>query len=59
MSWNPRSVTGFKQEFLELALQDGAMRRELCRRFGIDPNHDGDASGGRAMEALPTKAGTC
>jgi transposase InsO family protein len=26
-----------KREFVELALQEGANRRELCRRFGISP----------------------
>ena len=26
-----------KREFVALALQDGANRRELCRRFGIAP----------------------
>ncbi|QHI97772.1 helix-turn-helix domain-containing protein [Xylophilus rhododendri] len=26
-----------KQEFVELALQEGANRRELCRRFNITP----------------------
>ena len=36
MPWtrNPMDV---KREFVELALQPGANRRELCRRFGIGP----------------------
>jgi len=37
MSWNPRSAMDLKREFLELALREGANRRELCRRFGISP----------------------
>lgn len=37
MGWNPRSVMDIKREFLELALKEGANRRELCRRFGISP----------------------
>src|SRR4051794_28794417 len=38
MPWQPRNLMGIKREFLELALQEGANRRELCRRFGISPN---------------------
>jgi transposase InsO family protein len=37
MSWNPKSVMDVKREFLELAMREGANRRELCRRFGISP----------------------
>jgi len=37
MPWTARSLMDIKREFLELALQDGANRRELCRRFGISP----------------------
>ena len=37
MSWHPRSIMDVKREFLELALKEGANRRELCRRFGISP----------------------
>ncbi|WP_155247859.1 helix-turn-helix domain-containing protein, partial [Variovorax paradoxus] len=37
MPWQPRDLMDTKREFLELALQEGANRRELCRRFGISP----------------------
>ncbi len=37
MAWQPRVEMDIKQEFVELALRDGANRRELCRRFGISP----------------------
>ena len=37
MPWQPRSLMSTKQEFVQLAMQDGANRRELCRRFGIFP----------------------
>lgn len=33
----PKDLMDVKREFLELALQEGANRRELCRRFGISP----------------------
>ena len=35
MPWQPRAEMDIKREFLELALREGANRRELCRRFGI------------------------
>lgn len=35
MPWQPRDLMDTKREFVELALQEGANRRELCRRFGI------------------------
>ena len=35
MPWQPRDLMDTKKEFVELALQQGANRRELCRRFGI------------------------
>ncbi len=35
MPWQPRDLMDTKREFLELALQEGCNRRELCRRFGI------------------------
>ena len=35
MPWREVSVMGERQEFVHLALQEGANRRELCRRFGI------------------------
>ncbi len=38
MPWNEVSVMDQRREFVRLALQDGANRRELCRRFGISPD---------------------
>jgi transposase InsO family protein len=38
MSWNEVSVMDQRREFVRLALQEGANRRELCRRFGISPD---------------------
>lgn len=35
MPWQPRDLMDTKREFVALALQEGANRRELCRRFGI------------------------
>ena len=35
MPWNPRNTMNLRLEFVHLALQEGANRRELCRRFGI------------------------
>src|SRR5690349_1711933 len=32
-----RTVDETRQEFVRLAMQEGANRRELCRRFGISP----------------------
>lgn len=37
MPWRERSVVDERREFVELAMQEGANRRELCRRFGIHP----------------------
>lgn len=37
MPWQPRAVMDIKQEFVALASQAGANRRELCRRFEISP----------------------
>lgn len=37
MPWNPRDTMNLRLEFVHLALQEGANRRELCRRFGISP----------------------
>jgi transposase InsO family protein len=37
MPWNEVSVMDQRREFVRLARQDGANRRELCRRFGIHP----------------------
>jgi transposase InsO family protein len=38
MPWREVSVMGEREEFVRLALQEGANRRELCRRFGISPD---------------------
>lgn len=35
MPWQPRDLMDTKREFVRLAAQEGANRRELCRRFGI------------------------
>ena len=35
MPWNEVSVMDQRREFVRLALEEGANRRELCRRFGI------------------------
>ncbi|MEO8024755.1 IS481 family transposase [Polaromonas sp.] len=35
MPWQPKDLMDTKREFVELALREGANRRELCRRFGI------------------------
>lgn len=37
MPWNTKDLMKLREEFVELALQEGANRRELCRRFGISP----------------------
>src|SRR6184192_1305056 len=38
MPWREVSVLDQRREFVELAMQEGANRRELCRRFGIHPD---------------------
>jgi transposase InsO family protein len=38
MPWNEVSVMDQRREFVQLALQQGVNRRELCRRFGISPD---------------------
>jgi len=38
MPWREVSVMDQRREFVRLAMQDGANRRELCRRFGIHPD---------------------
>ena len=38
MPWSEVSVMDQRHEFVRLALQDGANRRELCRRFNISPD---------------------
>jgi transposase InsO family protein len=37
MPWQEVSVMQQRQEFVRLAIQEGANRRELCRRFEISP----------------------
>lgn len=37
MPWQPKELMDLKRDFVQLALQEGANRRELCRRFGIAP----------------------
>ncbi|MGO4722114.1 MULTISPECIES: IS481 family transposase [unclassified Inquilinus] len=38
MAWQEMSVMEQRREFVRLAEQEGANRRELCRRFGISPD---------------------
>jgi transposase InsO family protein len=38
MAWLEVSVMEQRREFVRLAMQEGANRRELCRRFGIHPD---------------------
>ena len=49
MTWQARAVMDVKQEFVELAVQEGVNRRELCRRFGISPTMPA-----RSSTATPT-----
>lgn len=37
MPWSTRDTMSLREEFIALANQEGANRRELCRRFGISP----------------------
>ena len=37
MPWREVSVVDQRREFVRLAMQEGANRRELCRRFGFHP----------------------
>jgi transposase InsO family protein/transposase-like protein len=37
MPWQPQAMMDIKREFVALASQAGANRRELCRRFAISP----------------------
>jgi transposase InsO family protein len=37
MPWQEVSIMEQRREFIGLAMQEGANRRELCRRFGISP----------------------
>src|SRR5260221_1521443 len=38
MPWREVSVMEQRREFVRLAMQEGANRRELCRRVGIHPD---------------------
>jgi transposase InsO family protein len=38
MPWREVSIMDERREFVRLAMQEGANRRELCRRFGIHPD---------------------
>ena len=38
MPWREVSIMDQRREFVRLAMQEGANRRELCRRFGINPS---------------------
>ena len=38
MPWQEVSIMEQRREFVRLAMQEGANRRELCRRFGIHPD---------------------
>jgi transposase InsO family protein len=38
MPWREVSIVDQRREFVRLAMQEGANRRELCRRFEIHPN---------------------
>jgi transposase-like protein len=37
MTWKTPNIMTLRKEFIHLALQEGANRRELCRRFEISP----------------------
>lgn len=37
MPWHTRDTMSLRREFVELARQESANRRELCRRFGVSP----------------------
>src|SRR6185503_8078622 len=37
MPWQEVSIVDQRGEFVRLAMQEGANRRALCRRFGIHP----------------------
>jgi transposase InsO family protein len=38
MPWREASIMEQRREFVRLGMQEGANRRELCRRFGIHPD---------------------
>lgn len=37
MPWDTQDTMSLREEFVRLAIQEGANRRRLCRRFGISP----------------------
>lgn len=37
MPWETKDIMSLREEFVHLATQEGANRRDLCRRFGISP----------------------
>lgn len=37
MPWETKDLMSLREEFIHLATQPGANRRDLCRRFGISP----------------------
>ena len=37
MTWKTPNIMTLRKEFIHLARQEGANRRELCRRFEISP----------------------
>src|ERR1700730_5173394 len=37
MPWEEVTHVSLREEFVQLAIQTGVNRRELCRRFGISP----------------------
>jgi transposase InsO family protein len=37
MAWQERDTVSIRREFVSLATQEGANRRELCRRFKVSP----------------------
>lgn len=53
MVWMEKSTVSLRQEFVELARQEGANKRQLCRRFGISPK-TGYKWLQRAAQELPT-----
>jgi transposase-like protein len=71
MPWNEVSVMDQRREFVRLALQEGANRRELCRRFGIRADvgykwlrrwQAGDhelADQSRRPKSTPKRSGAC
>lgn len=59
MVWTEKSTVSQREEFVQLASQDGANRRALCRRFGISPKtgykwlaRAAQAAAGQALAAL-------